>query len=186
MFANGSDILEMLVVAVETALMVLEPAYRTYKTNAETSDEDMQRLLVHWIIYATFRIIDCFFGHWFPMYSGVKLAAIVWLRASGSEKLYQSIVGPFLDDYGPIVDAWLDRYNYMIDKVVNTAAVLTNLSDMTAVEGAAVDKGQDAAAAPKSNEVTNDGDNNNGTQTKKTNLTDPKVPDNKAKKKKKV
>lgn len=125
-------ILEVLAVSTESILMVLEPAYRSHKAGLEScSDGDVQRLLVHWIVYAAFRVVDCFFGPVCPMYATAKLAMVAWLRVgNGAETLYRSVIGPFLDAHGPVFDAWLDRYDAVVGKVANTAAALAKDTDV--------------------------------------------------------
>lgn len=113
-----------LAVVAEMTLMLLEPAYRTYKTMNVTND-DMQRLFIHWIVYSVFRVVDCWAVHWCPMYSVVKLFTIMWLRTTGSEKLYWSIIQPFLDEHRSAVDSWLNRYGQVIGKEVINVSVLT-------------------------------------------------------------
>lgn len=104
-----------LAVAAETALMMMEPAYRTYKTMI-TSNNDMQWIFIHWIVYSVFRVVDCLTEHWCPMHSVVKLITIIWLRMGGSEKLYRSVIQPFLNEHEPSIDSWLSRYTQVIVK----------------------------------------------------------------------
>lgn len=161
--------------ATETALMVLEPAYKTYKElnttdtirgadasvdgamkvdvpvenaaaadggeNATGSDggtdtggvdavrvsdpEIRRKLLVHWIVYATFRAVDSLVRPWMPIYNIVKIMAIVWLRAGGTETVYRTLIGPFLADNEPSIDHWLYRYDRAKDTVATATTVLS-------------------------------------------------------------
>lgn len=172
--------------ATETALMVLEPAYKTYKelNTADTvrgadaltdgagkidgfvenvdsvdgavtadgatdgggvdavrvSDPAIRRkLLVHWIVYATFRAVDCLVRPWLPIYNVFKIGAVVWLRAGGTETVYRTLIGPFLSDNEPAIDHWLYRYDQAKDTVATaTTALSTAAAD--AVGGSSSDE----------------------------------------------
>lgn len=90
----------VLALAAEWALMVLEPAHRTYRTVTGSSgaDDHMQRLLVHWVVYVVlFQAIDRLAEPWCPLHGVIKLVAIIWLRAAGTEQLYQRLVQPSAD-----------------------------------------------------------------------------------------
>lgn len=120
----------VLLAAGETALMLVEPTYRCYKTltdetGAATNDDAHRVLLVHWVAYGVFRAVDILVESWCPMYGVAKLAAIVWLRAAGSEQLYRSAIEPFFDHCGPTVDPWLHQYREVVDHVMNTVTAFT-------------------------------------------------------------
>lgn len=121
--------------AAETALMVLEPAYRTYKelkTGETAADGDdvaaaaagnpaeRRLLLVHWIVYAAFRAVDCVARPVLPMYNLLAIAAVVWLRTGGTDTVYRRLIRPFLADNEAAVDQWFDGF----DRARNTAASL--------------------------------------------------------------
>lgn len=123
--------------AVETALMVLEPAYRTYKelkvadnaadgegSNAARDPGERRRLLVHWVVYAAFRAVDCVARPVLPMYNVLSLAAVVWLRAGGTDTVYQTLIRPFLADSEATVDQWFDGFERARNAVAMTAAGL--------------------------------------------------------------
>lgn len=117
--------------AVETGLMVLEPAYRTYKllrSNASTAageQERRRRLLAHWIVYAAFRAVDCAARDWLPAYGLFSVAAVVWLRAAGgTDAVYRAAVEPFLAKHETAIDHWLHRFDHARDTVNNAAAAL--------------------------------------------------------------
>lgn len=163
----------ILAVVAETLLLVLEPAYRTYKelknentglapiqlstvsggsnnnnnaaTNAvavtppqpqlqssvaaaDKGEQQQQRqlderrcLLVHWIVYSAFRAVDGVTQPFLPFYGVVKIVAVVWLRAGGTEIIYRTIIMPFLAKNEPLADQWLNKY----DQAKNTATTVT-------------------------------------------------------------
>ncbi|VVC38759.1 TB2/DP1/HVA22-related protein, partial [Cinara cedri] len=128
----------------EAALMLLEPAYRTYKhlrTTRPTSegeehhddDEEGRKLFTHWVVYAAVRIVDCALCPWMPLFGLAKIAGIVWLRAGGIQKCYQAFVGPFLDDNQLAIDDLLERYDQAKNSMVNATSALTSAAtDMAA------------------------------------------------------
>jgi len=145
--------------AVETGLMVLEPAYRTYKqlrSNESAAGEqerrdghdERRRLLVHWIVYAVFRAVDCAARGWLPAYGLFNIAAVVWLRAGGgTDTVYRTAVEPFLAEHETAVDHWLHRFDRARDTVNNATAALGSAA-AAAVAGAAHDEDDDASPPP--------------------------------------
>lgn len=116
--------------AAETALMVLEPAYRTYKElntseNAADGDGERRRLLVHWVVYAAFRAVDCVVRPVLPMYNLLSISSVVWLRAGGTDTVYRTLIRPFLADNEAVVDQWFDGFERARNTVTSTAAGLS-------------------------------------------------------------
>ncbi|VVC38758.1 TB2/DP1/HVA22-related protein [Cinara cedri] len=148
----------------EAALMLLEPAYRTYKylrtTETTSQDEEYQddeeesrELFTHWVVYAAVRMVDCALCSWMPLFGLTKIAGIVWLRAGGIQKCYQAFVGPFLDDNQLVIDDWLERYDQVKNSMVNTTTALTSAAtDMAAgaVAGVTVPAPQSPPRTPVS------------------------------------
>lgn len=143
----------VLAFVVEATLMLLEPAYRTYKgleateTDGGTVDPaEWRRLLVHWIVYGAFRAVESLARPWVPFYDVLKIAAIVWMRAGGSETVYQSIIRPFLVENEPAIDQWMDQLNRTRDTVMTASSALS----------AAVTADPDTADEGDSDEVQSD------------------------------
>lgn len=133
--------LGMLSSAIETGLMVLEPAYRTYKQlksnesvdgsslQEESSVMECRELLVHWITYATFRALDCIVRNWLPAYSLLSIGVIVWLRrAGGTDKVYRMAIEPFLAEHELVIDQWLNRFGQARDTMNNATATLSSVA----------------------------------------------------------
>lgn len=155
--------LDLLASVVETALMVLEPAYKTYKElsggggGGRTVDgavpeaaERRRQLLVHWIVYAAFRAVDCVARPWVPMYSLISIAAVVWLRAGGSETVYETAIRPFLSENEAAIDQWFDRFDRAKESVANTT---TAMSMAAAAAVSAADADADAEADSDSDDA---------------------------------
>lgn len=134
----------MLSSVIETGLMVLEPAYRTYKqlkpkesvdessSEAESFKKERRRLLIHWIVYAVFRAVDCILRNWLPLYCWLNIGAVLWLRSDdNTEKVYRMTIEPFLADHEEIIDQWLGRFNQARDKVNNATTVLGSVTSGT-------------------------------------------------------
>ncbi|XP_060845574.1 protein YOP1 homolog [Rhopalosiphum padi] len=122
----------ILAFVTETALMMLEPVYQTYKgleateTGGEGPDPaEWRRLLVHWIVYGAFRAVESLARPWVPFYNVVKIGAIVWMRAGGSETVYQTIIRPFLAENEQAIDEWIDQINRTRDTVMAATSVLS-------------------------------------------------------------
>ncbi|KAL5238524.1 hypothetical protein ACI65C_005934, partial [Semiaphis heraclei] len=116
----------------ETALMMLEPVYLTYKglEAAETGEgslepEQWRRLLIHWIVYGAFRAVESLARPWLPFYDVLKIGAIVWLRAGGSETVYQTFIRPFLVEHEPEIDQWIDQLNRTTNTVMAATTVIS-------------------------------------------------------------
>ncbi|XP_022166182.1 receptor expression-enhancing protein 5-like [Myzus persicae] len=122
----------ILAFVTETALMMLEPVYLTYKGleaveagEGSLDPEQWRRLLVHWIVYGAFRAVEGLARPWVPFYDVVKICAIVWLRAGGSDTVYQTIIRPFLVEHEPDIDMWIDQLNRTRDSVVAATTVIS-------------------------------------------------------------
>jgi len=125
---------ETLSSAFATGLMVLEPAYRTYRLLAadepaagerDRRDDERRRLLVHWVVYAAFRAVDFAARGWLPAHGLFSVAAVVWLRAGGgTDAVYRAAVEPFLAEHGTAVDRWLRRFDRARDAVNGATATL--------------------------------------------------------------
>ncbi|XP_015366883.1 PREDICTED: HVA22-like protein k [Diuraphis noxia] len=116
----------------ETALMMLEPVYLTYKglEAAETGEGSLEpdqwrRLLVHWIVYGAFRALESLARPWVPFYDVLKICAIVWLRAGGSETVYQTVIRPFLAEHESDIDMWIDQLNNTRNTVMAATTVIS-------------------------------------------------------------
>lgn len=137
--------LGMLSSVIETVLMVLEPAYRTYKqlktnvpvANGSTASQsesriataERRRLLVHWIVYAVYRAVDCVARNSLPAYGLFSIGAVVWLRAGGgTDKVYRMAVEPFLAEHETHIDQWLERFDQVRDTVNNASATLGSVA----------------------------------------------------------
>lgn len=123
----------ILAFVTETALMMLEPVYQTYKglEANETGEgnldpEEWRRLLVHWIVYGAFRAVESLARPWVPFYDLVKIGTIVWLRAGGSETVYQTIIRPFLVEHELDIDQWIEQLNRTRDTVMTATAVISS------------------------------------------------------------
>lgn len=123
----------ILAFVTETALMMLEPVYQTYKglEANETGEgnldpEEWRRLLVHWIVYGAFRAVESLARPWVPFYDLVKIGTIVWLRAGGSETVYQTIIRPFLVEHESDIDQWIEQLNRTRDTVMTATAVISS------------------------------------------------------------
>lgn len=123
---------------VETALMVLEPAYSTYKVlkleaEVETKPKSAlvednpkrRRLLTHWIVYSVVRAVDCAVHKWLPFYASAKIVAVVWLRSGGSEIAYERFIEPLLADNEPAANWFFDEFNRIWNKATSAAAAVT-------------------------------------------------------------
>lgn len=85
-----------------------------------------QLLLMHWIVYAAFHFADCLTRPWLPLFPFFSVAAIVWLRAGGTELIYRNIVEPYFIENEPRIDKWMDDFNQLKTTVVNSTGVLHN------------------------------------------------------------
>lgn len=139
---------------VETALMVLEPVYSTYKVLKTVGDAESKsassmgekpksrQLLIHWIVYSVVRVVDCAVHKWLPFYASAKIVAVVWLRSGGSEVAYDRFIGPLLTDNEAATDRFFgefDRVRNQATSVKETlssvaAAVITNDPLITTIE----------------------------------------------------
>ncbi|XP_025196028.1 receptor expression-enhancing protein 5-like [Melanaphis sacchari] len=122
----------LLASVTEIALMMLEPVYQTYKgleaneTGGNGLDQDVwRRLLVHWIVYGVFRAVEGLARPWVPFYDLVKIGAIVWLRAGGSDTVYQMIIRPYLAENEQAIDEWIDQMNRTRETVMAATSVLS-------------------------------------------------------------
>lgn len=95
------------------------------KTMTDNKDPNQRRLLLmHWIVYATFHFADCLTRPWLPLFSFISIAAIVWLRAGGTEIIYRNIVEPYFIENESRIDKWMDDFHQLKNTVVNSAGVL--------------------------------------------------------------
>lgn len=111
--------------------------------------DERRSVLVHWIVYGTFRAFELVARPWMPSFDVIKIVIIFWLCWSGPDAAYKKVVMPVLDEYGPIIDYWLGRYEDTVDNVVATteavrlaAAEVTNtLTELGADDAVAGDNG---------------------------------------------
>ncbi|CAI6358657.1 unnamed protein product [Macrosiphum euphorbiae] len=144
----------ILAFVTETALMMLEPVYQTFKglEANETGEgnldpEEWRQLLIHWIVYGAFRAVESLARPWVPFYDMVKIGTIVWLRAGGSDTVYQTIIRPFLVEHEPDIDQWIEQLNRTRDTMASATSALS--SAVTADPDSINDSEQEEMTVPE-------------------------------------
>eukprot|EP00735_Rhodelphis_limneticus_P013698 TRINITY_DN7651_c0_g1::TRINITY_DN7651_c0_g1_i1::g.18564::m.18564 TRINITY_DN7651_c0_g1::TRINITY_DN7651_c0_g1_i1::g.18564 ORF type:complete len:194 (+),score=40.37,sp/Q4QQW1/REEP4_RAT/40.50/3e-27,TB2_DP1_HVA22/PF03134.14/4.2e-27,TraF/PF13728.1/4.1e+02,TraF/PF13728.1/0.032,DUF2052/PF09747.4/0.049 TRINITY_DN7651_c0_g1_i1:106-687(+) len=93
----------------------LYPGYKTYKVIKSGKNEDQVHCLMYWLVFSAFAVIESIldlFIFWVPFYHEAKLIFLVWLWHSGTQGavfLYESYVGPYLDENESKIDAALSQ-----------------------------------------------------------------------------
>lgn len=90
-------------------------------------DHLMERrwLLIHWIVYASYNVVDFVARSLLPMYDVISIVTVLWLRLGGSEKVYRSFIEPFLAERELVIDRWLERFSQAKDTMTDASAVLS-------------------------------------------------------------
>lgn len=97
-------------------------------------EDERRSVFMHWIVYGSFRVFDLVARPWLPSFDVIKIVVIVWLCLRGPEDVYENMVMPVLNEYAPIIDYWLDRYDEAVDQVVATTDVVRSAAaDVTNV-----------------------------------------------------
>jgi receptor expression-enhancing protein 5/6 len=87
------------------------PAYASFKAlKTECTDDDKQ-WLTYWVVYAFLSVVDSITDvlmHWIPFYYFAKVVFLIWLFAAqtrGAERLYTTLIEPFLSKYEDRIDS---------------------------------------------------------------------------------
>jgi hypothetical protein len=69
---------------------------------------ERRSLFMHWVVYGTFRAFELVARPLVPSFDVLKIILIFWLCLNGSDSVYEKVVMPVLDEYGPIIDYLVD------------------------------------------------------------------------------
>ena len=98
-------VLDIIGILIMTILTLIYPMLRTFHTIKLKRVENYESVLIYWIFFACFTIVENLFGFFLrmiPLYSMIKMIFMAWAifpQTDGSQIVYQKYLLPILEKY---------------------------------------------------------------------------------------
>lgn len=102
---------------------MLFPGYKSFKAVKRANVAEQQRMLKYWLVLsilsAFMLVLEPLLQPRVPLYAFIKIAFVVFLvhpKWAGFEKLYDSLVQPFLDQHEAQIDMQLNKASAAVEE----------------------------------------------------------------------